>query len=218
MEAASGLPEIVDCADVRALRSTFVAPPPGTEHDVAALRALLAQVRVGRLAGDHRAAAEAGGTLIAAARGLGYPPLVAEASYEQAMALAQSRYDDALFELTAARDLWRAALGHAHPHVAIAWNNLGQALAAMGRHEEALASYREALRIRERANGPTHVHVADVLVGMAHSLRALGQLHAAAAAAARALGIRQQQLGPTHATTTAAARLLAEIEQARAAP
>jgi tetratricopeptide (TPR) repeat protein len=69
-----------------------------------------------------------------------------------------------------------AALGPAHPTVAIRLNNLASLLQATGRLAEAEPLYRRALASTEAALGPAHPAVATGLGNLASLLKATGRL------------------------------------------
>jgi tetratricopeptide (TPR) repeat protein len=121
VQAATGLPAITDCADADALRSRRAPPPPGAADQVAALRDRLAELKVRTLAGDYGTAVADGRALVEAARAIDYTPLVAEASYEYALAasgvgefeVAQTAFEQAMEAAGAATDDHTAALAAA---------------------------------------------------------------------------------------------------------
>jgi tetratricopeptide (TPR) repeat protein len=117
VNAASGLPTLEGCADVKLLRAV-IAPPDGAilRARVASLRADLARVRALHQAGQCHAATTTRRALIADADALGYAPLQAESL---TVTLRQS--GDCMNHIEAIRDAKRAvmvALGAHHGEVA----------------------------------------------------------------------------------------------------
>jgi serine/threonine protein kinase/tetratricopeptide (TPR) repeat protein len=111
--AAGALPTLERCADVALLRSV-VAPPSDLKvrERVEAIGADVARVRALGASGQCVAARAAGAAALAAAKSVGYLPLVASASYTQGIAVdfcmepgqQVSLFEEAVWAATAAHD------------------------------------------------------------------------------------------------------------------
>ncbi len=97
-----------------------------------------------------------------------------------------------------ARELFEAAYGPNHPHVATARQNVGIELTRLGHYEAARDELSRALAIYRKTNGDTHPDTANALDNLGAALQRLGQNAEAEAATREALAIRQNVLGTEH--------------------
>src|SRR5690606_18982764 len=86
--AAIGLPPVGACADVEALRAVSPLPAaPETRARIAGLREQLEEARSAKALGRYEEALAKAREVLAGARDVDYPPLLAEALFEQAKLL-----------------------------------------------------------------------------------------------------------------------------------
>jgi tetratricopeptide (TPR) repeat protein len=90
------------------------------------------------------------------------------------------------------------AFGPDHPNVAIALNNIADALSHMGRNKEAEQLFRRSLAIREKGLGPNHIDVAVSFDNLAVLLGDDNRYSEAEPLARRSLNIRESALGEGH--------------------
>ncbi|QRN97346.1 serine/threonine protein kinase [Archangium violaceum] len=105
VEAARGLSELGPCAEVEPA-AAHVKPDPQLEPRVEGLRASLARARALRISGQYPAGLSVAAPVVAEARTLGYPPLLAEALLELGQQQADFGNPDA--EHTLKEAVWRA--------------------------------------------------------------------------------------------------------------
>jgi eukaryotic-like serine/threonine-protein kinase len=109
----------------------------------------------------------------------------------------------ALREQEGGPDSWR---------LAVALNNLGEALRALGRNAEAGARYAEALAITEKALGAAHPNVGAILNNLATVLETEGKYDEARAMYERSLAIDEGTFGPAHSRVAISLSNLAALD------
>ncbi len=112
--------------------------------------------------------------------------------------LRSDRLDRAVATLERAVQLREAALGAAHPDVAVARTALGEALRRQGRFAEAATAHEQALRDTIAAFGPGHPQVAVARNNLGIAYGWLGRHADAVAEHEAAITLRERVLGPDH--------------------
>jgi tetratricopeptide (TPR) repeat protein len=154
-----GLDDLSECADAARLTAAF--PPPkdaAVAQKVDATRERLEEARALHLAGSYRQAQERLGQVLAEARTLGHPPLLAEALVAQGrLQNSQQKGNEAEAPFTEAADL--AARVRDAALEAQAWTGLVGSLSFQARFKEAELAGRAAQLALVRAGSPLVLRV-----------------------------------------------------------
>jgi tetratricopeptide (TPR) repeat protein/tRNA A-37 threonylcarbamoyl transferase component Bud32 len=127
------------------------------------------------------------------------------------LALAGKKNDEALAYFTQSLALLEKGLGGDHPEMAIAYNNIGVALAKLGRTGEALASYEKALALHRGSVGDEHPNVVSAVNNIGVLLARQGDYEKAEARFLEALRIREKTLDPQHPELAASEQSLGNL-------
>jgi tetratricopeptide (TPR) repeat protein/predicted Ser/Thr protein kinase len=213
----AGLPMPTVCDDVELLERQRQRVPPPEDPQVArqveALRDQLAGVDAEDAAGKYAHALQQLERLLPQVEALGYPPLLAEATFRHGDLLAEAgKYGEAEQELQAAYAL---AVQHEHDEVAL---DAAQLLIFVvgdrqARHAESLVWGQTALPLAEGRGGDVELATSLSHVGVV--LGARGEYERAERHLRRALQIREEALGADDLATTTTLNNLGNVLKRR---
>jgi tetratricopeptide (TPR) repeat protein len=206
-EAAGNLPPLAECADLAALRAPLREPAAAeVRARIVAVRARIAALRGRR--GTVKAALEVAESndVVAEARDVGWPPLVAEALREQGEALVEQR--DVKAAGAALHQAQLVAVGCMHRLVERqAWLAMADLYAYDGQSETARAAVEEAHACLDR-DGNDDREVGMLSLDEAHMAQNDGDWDLATSLAQRSLDMNEKAFGPDHREV---ARSIAEL-------
>jgi eukaryotic-like serine/threonine-protein kinase len=196
--AVTGLDPIAECADAEALAAAVPLPPdPVTRARVAGLRARLEEAAARRLAGRYADGLAMAAPVVEEARGLAYPPLLAEALFAAGL-LTERGGDPSKAEGMLREALVTAARAHDDALGAHIVTELGFVIGdRLARPAEALAlrPFAEAALARAGA-GDADSGAWENSLGLL--LIQLGRYDEARVELERAVALRERAFGPDH--------------------
>ncbi|MEM7153737.1 MAG: serine/threonine-protein kinase [Myxococcota bacterium] len=207
-----GLPSIERCGDAEAVLSSVEPPTAEQEPQVRQLEQVLAKVRNESAAGHYEVAQAEAAEALAAARAVGYLPLVAKAqTVAGTIASQQQRNEEAERELVDAA--W-TALARGDRETALS------AAAALVSVQRDISRVDYTLEWAERARTLSSPHddpwlSASIDLGVSRALREVGRIDEAFAHASRAHDHLREQLGPDHLRVASADIERAAVEYLR---
>jgi tetratricopeptide (TPR) repeat protein len=210
VDLVTALPAVEVCDDVQTLTREPVPPQdPVTIQRLAAVRTLIARAKTHFAAGTFQQGVAVARDAVAAARAIGYRPLIAEALEAYGGLVFSSGKDDEALAILEDGLREAEASQAVYPALAIRWRE-ARVLGTLGKHEEALRVARLGLATAESVRSATITADFDIEIGVIES--DLGHYEAALDAFRKGLAIYEREQGPDGVETGHVVGLIGVIE------